>query len=318
MRIQSYIHFPDLQDLKPIDRIITLFSFIPLLFYFLVALILSVIAIFSIAHVGDVFFNMFQTKDYSSGIFNAIHAILLTIIIIELFETVIIYLHTRQIPVRALLMVGLTAMIRHALVFSIQEAQLIDLVATGIVMTVLVLGIYMLRNESKSAFPTLAAMTSHVPPEVPPEKSGESDQPSLTDISIRYISHIPVLCYIATVIFLVIIAFISVYLATEFIFTTVPLGFHESTIENAIYMIFYTIMIIGLFETVQAYLTSRQTPIYSLLVVAIAAMIRYILVFSLGGLDPAGTIAIAFLIAALLLGIHFLHNKKPKEDMKKG
>ena len=313
MRIQSYINLPDFRGLKPIDRITAIFSFIPLLCYFVVALILCVIAIFSIIHVGDILFQMFQTGDYSSGILTAIHAILLTIIIIELFETVIIYLHTRQVPVQALLLVGLTAMIRHVLVFSIQEAPLIDLVAKGIVMMVLVFGIYMLRNEPKPEFPTLATMASHGSP----ENSDESDLPSLTDISIHYISHVPVLCYIVTAIFLVIIAFVSVCLAIEFIFTSVSTGLQGAAIEDVIYMIFYTIMIIGLFETVQAYLTSRQTPIYSLLVVAIAAMIRYILVFSLGGFDPEGTIAIAFLIAALLLGMHFLHSNTSKEDVKR-
>ena len=147
MLLEKYFH-PHFRALEPVDKIIALFSLIPIVCYILVAFLLSIIALFSLIHAGVVLFHMWDGGEIMPAIANGIHAILLTVIIIELFETVAIYLRTKHVPILILLMVGLTAMIRHALIFSFENVEILDLVATAVVMVVLIVGIYVLRDGS--------------------------------------------------------------------------------------------------------------------------------------------------------------------------
>ncbi|MDR2854575.1 MAG: phosphate-starvation-inducible PsiE family protein [Methanomicrobiales archaeon] len=151
MNIRKYFHFKDFRELKQIELVIAIFSFVPIICYILVALLLSIIAFFSLINAGMVLIHMFEGGEVILGIAHGIHAILLTVIIIELFETVVIYLRTKHVPILILMMVGLTAMIRHALIFSFEDVQVIDIVATAIVMLVLICGIYVLRDSSDNA-----------------------------------------------------------------------------------------------------------------------------------------------------------------------
>lgn len=151
MNIRKYFHFKDFRKLKQVEQIITIFSFVPVICYILVALLLSIIAFFSLINAGMALFHMFKGGEMMLGIATEIHAILLTVIIIELFETVAIYLRTKHVPVLILLLVGLTAMIRHALIFSFENVQVIDIVATAAVMLVLICGTYVLRDNSDNA-----------------------------------------------------------------------------------------------------------------------------------------------------------------------
>ena len=50
-----------------------------------------------------------------------ITALLLTITIIVLFETVTVYFKTKHVEVRALLIAGLTGMVRHILIFNVHH-----------------------------------------------------------------------------------------------------------------------------------------------------------------------------------------------------
>lgn len=151
MNLQKYFHFNDFRELKQVERIITLFSFVPIICYILVALLLSLIAFFSLINAGLVLIHMFEAGEMMPGVAHGIHAILLTVIIIELFETITIYLRTKHVPILILLMVGLTAMIRHALIFSFEDVQEMDIVATAVVMIVLICGIYLLRDKSDNS-----------------------------------------------------------------------------------------------------------------------------------------------------------------------
>jgi uncharacterized membrane protein (DUF373 family) len=290
-------------------------------------------------HMERVTIGMYQSLE----VYHAIHAILLTVIIIEMFETVTIYLRTKQIPLLVLLMVGLTAMIRHVLSFSFEEAEAVNMAATAIVILVIVCGIYLLKNNSKmreieegmrekasegeesrpeqeDERPENINIIYPVPAAVPSTSSDSSPIQSGTDIIIRYISYIPVFCYMITALFLTIIAFISIFIAGEIVMLVssgqgggIGLG-----IEHAIYAIFLTVIIIGLFETMQAYLTSRRIPIYTLLVVGVTVTIRYILLFTLGGIDSTEVVAISAVMVALLAGLYLLHkNPQKNEDNRK-
>ncbi|MDR2854574.1 MAG: phosphate-starvation-inducible PsiE family protein [Methanomicrobiales archaeon] len=139
-----------------------------------------------------------------------------------------------------------------------------------------------------------------------------------TDILIKYLSCVPVFCYTVTALFLSIIAFASLFSAGEVLFQ-VAMGYggnFEQGIEEAIYVIFLTVIVIGLFETVQAHLTSGQVPIYALLVVGVAVTIRYVLLYTLGGLDSISIMAVSTVMVAFIVGIYLL-DKKEKNEKKK-
>ena len=97
MSIRKYFHFRNFRGLQPVDKIITIFSYVPVLCYLLVALLLSVLALFSLINAGNLIFHVIGNMEgitvgayQAFEMYHTIHAILLTVIIIELFETVTI------------------------------------------------------------------------------------------------------------------------------------------------------------------------------------------------------------------------------------
>jgi len=329
MGIREYFHFSHFRELEPVEKITAIFSQIPIICYLIVAVLLSILAFLSLINAGNYIFHIFDNLEgvtigmyQSLGIYHAIHAILLTVIVIEMFETVIIYLRTKQIPILILLMVGLTAMIRHILSFSFAEVEIMDMTATAIVILVIVCGIYLLKNCSRIIEIEEETREKGNDEPITDEDSerfidaassitlSSSPIQNGTDLLIRYISYVPVFCYIITALFLTIIACVSLFVAGDAIML-VAFG-HEGSadlgIEHAIYAIFLTVIIIGLFETVQAYLTSRRIPIHTLLVVGVTVTIRYVLLFSLGGISSTAVIAISAVMVSLFAGLYLLQN----------
>ena len=86
------------------------------LIYVFVAVILLILAVLSLL---DAFtgFQMVIAGSKESGMMEALHAVLLTIVIIEIMETVTGYLRTHTIQIRPILVAGITAMVRRLLFF---------------------------------------------------------------------------------------------------------------------------------------------------------------------------------------------------------
>jgi uncharacterized membrane protein (DUF373 family) len=98
------------------DKIIDLIGSGTYLIYVLIAIVLLILAALSLldAITG---FQMMLTGSKESGMMVALHAVLLTIIIIEIMETVTGYLRTHTIQIRPILIAGITAMVRRLLFF---------------------------------------------------------------------------------------------------------------------------------------------------------------------------------------------------------
>jgi uncharacterized membrane protein (DUF373 family) len=92
---------------------------VPVIIYIIVAIFLTIAMIISLGITLLDTITMIATQRWEDGIIRVIFSILLTVIIIELFETVIVYLRTRRVPVIAILIAGVTAMIRHVIIFNI-------------------------------------------------------------------------------------------------------------------------------------------------------------------------------------------------------
>ncbi|WAI00794.1 phosphate-starvation-inducible PsiE family protein [Methanogenium organophilum] len=121
------------------------------LIYVFVAVILLILAILSLfdAITG---FQMIIAGAKEPGMMEALHAVLLTIVIIEIMETVTGYLRTHTIQIRPILVAGITAMVRRLLFFDTEPltALLLGEVVLAIVaILVLTIAIIYLGKEEK-------------------------------------------------------------------------------------------------------------------------------------------------------------------------
>lgn len=123
------------------------FSIIPIIIYIGVAVLLSIIAILSLIDSFFEIIKMMSSMQWDEGIINVLYTILFTVIIVELFETVTVYLKTKTVPIRALLIAALTALIRHLIVFNVGETEIINYFGIAIVMAVIIAGIYLLKDD---------------------------------------------------------------------------------------------------------------------------------------------------------------------------
>ena len=130
-----------------LDYIVQLFSLVPMALYMVVAILLTVIAIFSVYDAIQLITAMIVTGDFANGLVQVIYSLLLTITIIVLFETVTVYFRTKHVDVRALLVAGLTGLVRHVLVYNITSTDAIQMFATVALLAVLIAGIVLVKSE---------------------------------------------------------------------------------------------------------------------------------------------------------------------------
>jgi len=101
------------------EKLIAFFSLVPLVLYTVVAILLTVVAFFSVWDALQMVAQMIVSRDFANGLVNVLYALLLTITIIVLFETVTVYFKTKRVEVRSLLVAGLTGMVRHVLIYNV-------------------------------------------------------------------------------------------------------------------------------------------------------------------------------------------------------
>lgn len=127
--------------------VVRIFSMVPLVLYAIVALLLTIIAIFSVYDAVQLIAQMIITRDFANGLTGVLNALLLTITIIVLFETVIVYFKTKHIEVRALLVAGLTGLVRHVLIYNVSGGDPVQMFATVALLAVLIVGIIFIKPE---------------------------------------------------------------------------------------------------------------------------------------------------------------------------
>jgi len=118
------------------------------LIYFCIAIVLVLLAVASFYDVALEFLQAFEGGLIATnGILQVLHALLVTIIILEILETVTTYFRTNQLQVRPILIAGLTAMVRKVLVYGLEPTDLIDVVGTVAVIAVLTAAIAVVGRE---------------------------------------------------------------------------------------------------------------------------------------------------------------------------
>jgi len=123
------------------------FSLVPLVLYAIVAIMLTIIAFFSVYDSAVVIYQFVVPPSVPVNLIDVINALLLTITIIVLFETVTVYFRTKHVEVRALLVAGLTGMVRHILVYNMEGIDPMTMFATGALLAVLIAGIVLVKPE---------------------------------------------------------------------------------------------------------------------------------------------------------------------------
>ena len=132
-----------------LEYIIRFFSLIPMALYMIVAALLTIIAVFSVYDAAQQIVAMVVSRDFTNGplLLNVIYSLLLTITIIVLFETVTVYFRTKHVEVRALLIAGLTGMVRHILIYNVATTDALQMFATVALLAVLIAGIVLVKSE---------------------------------------------------------------------------------------------------------------------------------------------------------------------------
>ena len=115
--------------------------------YFIIAVVLSLLALISFLDVARAFLNIGNTLTLTAGILNILHAVLLTIIIVEILETVLVYFRTSRVLVRPILIAGLTAMVRRILFYGVEVIQPMDLLVDAVVIAVLTAAVVLVGKE---------------------------------------------------------------------------------------------------------------------------------------------------------------------------
>jgi uncharacterized membrane protein (DUF373 family) len=138
---------PDVKENSIMEMLISFFSLVPLILYTIVAILLTIIAVFSVWDALQLIADMILTRNFAEGLVGVIYSLLLTITIIVLFETVTVYFKTKHVEVRALLIAGLTGMVRHILVYNVGTVDPSLLYGTVALLAVLIAGIVLVKPE---------------------------------------------------------------------------------------------------------------------------------------------------------------------------
>lgn len=116
--------------------------------YLLIAASLSLLAIISLYDVALQVIALAHAGDMTQGVLQVLHALLLTIIIVELLETVMAYFRTSRVQVTPILIAGITAMVRRVLTFGVEHLDPINIGMTLAAILVLTFAaVYIGRQE---------------------------------------------------------------------------------------------------------------------------------------------------------------------------
>lgn len=135
----------DYDHLSPtMKTVLDLISRSTLFIYALIAILLIMIALLTFFDAVYLILTIFSHENLIQGIVEILYVLLLTIIVVEVLETVTSYFRTGRILIRPILIAGLTAMVRKVLIINIEEMHITESFAIIGIIAVLVAGIYVL------------------------------------------------------------------------------------------------------------------------------------------------------------------------------
>lgn len=136
-----------------IDTVTSALSGVTMGIYLLIAVSLSLLAIVSFYDVIIQMVALVHTADVTQGVLQALHALLLTIIIVEILETVTAHFRTSRVQVTPILIAGITAMVRRVLTYGVEHLSPIDIGMTLAAILVLTIAtVYISRQERTDCY----------------------------------------------------------------------------------------------------------------------------------------------------------------------
>jgi uncharacterized membrane protein (DUF373 family) len=122
-------------------KVVDLLSIMESAVYLLVSVFLVAMALLTLYQVGmDLTGFVFPTAT-TDDILPAIRDLMTTLIMVELIQTVIVYLKSHKLDIRLVLSAGLTAMIRRVLISGIEGISPTDMAVTALLMFALIIAI---------------------------------------------------------------------------------------------------------------------------------------------------------------------------------
>ena len=115
--------------------------------YLGIAILLSLLALISLADAARILLAIPGSVEHALALHAGLQAILLTIIIVEILETVLVYFRTSRILVRPILIAGITAMVRKVITMGVESFNAVDLLAIAVVIGVLTAAIIYIGKE---------------------------------------------------------------------------------------------------------------------------------------------------------------------------
>ncbi len=129
---------------------ISAISGVTLSIYLLIAASLSLLAIFSFYDVILQVAALVHAEDMTQGVLQVLHALLLTLIIVEILETVTVYFRTNRVQVTPILIAGITAMVRRVLTFGVEPVAPLDIGLTLAAILVLTIAIVFIGRQERA------------------------------------------------------------------------------------------------------------------------------------------------------------------------
>jgi uncharacterized membrane protein (DUF373 family) len=120
--------------------------------YLLIAVSLSLLAIVSFYDVALQVAALVHAGDMTQGVLQVLHALLLTIIIVEILETVTAYFRTNRVQVTPILIAGITAMVRRVLTFGVEPVEPLDIGMTLAAILVLTVAVVFIGRQERGDY----------------------------------------------------------------------------------------------------------------------------------------------------------------------
>lgn len=132
------------------DTAISVISEAMLGIYLLIALSLSLLALISFYDVVLQVVALIRAENMTQGVLQVLHALLLTLIIVEILETVTAYFRTNRVQVAPILIAGITAMVRRVLTFGIEPVEPLDIGLTLAAILILAVAVVFIGRQERT------------------------------------------------------------------------------------------------------------------------------------------------------------------------
>ena len=115
--------------------------------YFAIAVVLTLLALLSFVDVARGLLRIGGAATLTNGILVVLNSVLLSVIIVEILETVIVYFKANRVLVRPILVAGLTATVRRVLFYGVEGIQPVDLLVDAVIIAVLTAAVVLIGKE---------------------------------------------------------------------------------------------------------------------------------------------------------------------------